>query len=155
MGEAICDSEVGIILLASYHERHQAFHERADCPPERHTSFPVLRPGTEFAVEETGDGILLRPIQRFIETRLEDVAGCLRFKGMRKTVAQMHAAVEHEVRRRSDRVDTEVLVRLLTEDDRPQAAAARLLLCVLCFEPLLQTGIGREQSNRLNARLKK
>ena len=35
-------------------------------------------PGTEFEVEETGDGILLRPRARFPDTNLEEVAGCLR-----------------------------------------------------------------------------
>ena len=59
--------------------------------------------GTEFSVEETADGVLLRPLRRFPETRLEDIAGCLRFSGRAKTVAEMDAAVGREVRRRHDR----------------------------------------------------
>jgi AbrB family looped-hinge helix DNA binding protein len=37
------------------------------------------RTGTEFTVQETRDGILLRPASRFPRTDLADVAGCLRF----------------------------------------------------------------------------
>ena len=59
--------------------------------------------GTEFTVEETGDGILLRPIGRFPETHLVDVAGCLRYKGKPKTFAQMSNAIRREVIRRHDR----------------------------------------------------
>lgn len=60
-------------------------------------------PGTEFIVEETGDGVLLRPASRFAETTLAEVAGCLRYKGKAKTLAQMQAAIGREVRRRHDR----------------------------------------------------
>ncbi len=65
-------------------------------------------PGTEFTVEETGDGILLRPAGRFAETSIDEVAGCLRPKGKgskRKaaTLAQMDAAIAREVSRRHDR----------------------------------------------------
>lgn len=60
-------------------------------------------PGTEFTVEETGDGILLRPAARFPAADLGQVAGCLRSKAKRKTVAQMHAAIDREVIRRRDR----------------------------------------------------
>jgi len=35
-------------------------------------------PGTEFTVEETGEGVLLRPAAHFPQTSLEEVAGCLR-----------------------------------------------------------------------------
>jgi AbrB family looped-hinge helix DNA binding protein len=58
--------------------------------------------GTEFTVEETRDGILLRPARSFPETNLEEVAGCLRSKRKAKTVAQMHTASEREVVRRHD-----------------------------------------------------
>ena len=60
-------------------------------------------PGTEFTVEETGDGILLRPAARFPATKLEDVAGCLRSRRKSKTPAQMRAAIDREVTRRHDR----------------------------------------------------
>jgi AbrB family looped-hinge helix DNA binding protein len=62
-------------------------------------------PGTEFTVEESGDGILLRPAARFPDAKLEDVAGCLRPKSRRRsgTDAQMRAAISREVTRRHDR----------------------------------------------------
>lgn len=39
----------------------------------------------------------------FPQTNLEEVAGCLRYKGKAKTVAQMKAAIAREVVRRLDR----------------------------------------------------
>jgi AbrB family looped-hinge helix DNA binding protein len=60
-------------------------------------------PGTEFTVEETGDGILLRPTVRFPEAGLDQVAGCLRVKRKSKTPEQMRAAIRREVKRRHDR----------------------------------------------------
>jgi AbrB family looped-hinge helix DNA binding protein len=60
-------------------------------------------PGTEFTIEEIDDGILLRPAARFPATRLQDVAGCLRYKGKAKTLAEMDAAISREVDRRHDR----------------------------------------------------
>jgi len=53
-------------------------------------------PGTEFTVEERGDGILLRPAARFPETNLEEVAGCLGTGRKPKTLAQMEAAIAQE-----------------------------------------------------------
>ena len=60
-------------------------------------------PGTEFTVEETGDGILLRPAGRFPAADLDDVAGCLRSKLKSKTTAQMRTASGREVIRRHGR----------------------------------------------------
>jgi len=60
-------------------------------------------PGTEFTVEETGDGVLLRPAGRFPAACLDEVAGCLRSGRKSKTPAQMRAAVGREVNRRHDR----------------------------------------------------
>jgi AbrB family looped-hinge helix DNA binding protein len=60
-------------------------------------------PGTKFTVEETSDGILLRPAGHFPESDLDEVASCLRSRRKSKTLAQMDAAVEREVIRRHDR----------------------------------------------------
>jgi AbrB family looped-hinge helix DNA binding protein len=57
-------------------------------------------PGTEFTVEETPDGVLLRPAVLFPETTLNQVVGCLRSKRKMKTIAQMKAAIGREVIRR-------------------------------------------------------
>lgn len=60
-------------------------------------------PGTEFTVEETSDGILLRASRRFPETRLDEVVGCLRSKRKPITPAQIQSAINREVKRRHDR----------------------------------------------------
>jgi AbrB family looped-hinge helix DNA binding protein len=60
-------------------------------------------PGMEFRVEETADGILLRPVGQFPETRLDEVAGRLHSKSKPKTSAQIRAAVAREVSKRHDR----------------------------------------------------
>jgi AbrB family looped-hinge helix DNA binding protein len=61
------------------------------------------KPGREFIVEETSDGVLLRPTAHFPKTTLADVAGCLQFRGKPKTLARMKAAIRREVKRRHDR----------------------------------------------------
>jgi AbrB family looped-hinge helix DNA binding protein len=60
-------------------------------------------PGTEFAVEETREGVLLRPARLFPRTTLDQVVGCLRYKGKAKTLKQMEDAIGREVMRRHDR----------------------------------------------------
>ena len=60
-------------------------------------------PGTEFVVEETAEGVLLRPAGRFPQAGLDQVAGCLSYKGNANTAAQMREAVRREVMRRHDR----------------------------------------------------
>jgi AbrB family looped-hinge helix DNA binding protein len=59
-------------------------------------------PGTEFSIEETGNGILLRPAASFPPVTLDQVVGCLRYTGKAKTIAQMDAAIGREVTRRHD-----------------------------------------------------
>ncbi len=59
-------------------------------------------PGTEFTVEVSEDGVLLRPARRQPSTTLDEVAGCLRPKNKKKlkTEAQIKDAIEQQVRRR-------------------------------------------------------
>lgn len=59
-------------------------------------------PGTEFEVHALPEGVLLTPIEREEQTRIEDVAGCLK---PRRTVSQadMDAAIATEVRKRHAR----------------------------------------------------
>jgi AbrB family looped-hinge helix DNA binding protein len=59
-------------------------------------------PGTDFLVEDTGDGVLLRPVKA-APARLDDVVGCLRVKGPARTIEEMDAAIGNEVRARRDR----------------------------------------------------
>lgn len=61
-------------------------------------------PGTEFTVEETKEGILLRPARPFPETQLKDVAGSLKTNRKKPaTLAEMDAAIVAEVRKRHAR----------------------------------------------------
>ena len=60
------------------------------------------QPGTEFTVEDTADGILLRPVVRLPESDLDEVVGCLRSTGRRRTDREMRSAVDREVKRRHD-----------------------------------------------------
>ena len=66
-------------------------------------SIRASRPGTKFTVEETPDGILLRPAGHFPKADLDEVAGCLRSTGKSRTLAQMRAAIGREVFRRHGR----------------------------------------------------
>ncbi|MCA9418819.1 MAG: AbrB/MazE/SpoVT family DNA-binding domain-containing protein [Candidatus Omnitrophica bacterium] len=57
-------------------------------------------PGVEFTVEEKEEGILLRPLKPFPRTRIEDVMGCVHYKGPRKSLEEMEAAIAREAKRR-------------------------------------------------------
>lgn len=58
-------------------------------------------PGTRLTVEETADGVILKPAPLFPPTRIEDVAGCLKYDGPAKTIEEMDAAIMDEARRRA------------------------------------------------------
>lgn len=59
--------------------------------------------GTRLTVEETEDGVLLKPAPAFAETRPEDVFGVLPSRGKPKTIAEMDAGILAEAKRRHDR----------------------------------------------------
>ncbi|HZS56588.1 MAG TPA: AbrB/MazE/SpoVT family DNA-binding domain-containing protein [Bryobacteraceae bacterium] len=61
------------------------------------------KPGTEFTVEETSEGILLRPVGAFPLASIDRVAGCLQSKRKRKTLREMDEAIGREARARHDR----------------------------------------------------
>ena len=61
------------------------------------------QPGTEFTVEDTRDGILLRPTRSAAPTRIEDVAGRLKVDGPARTLKEMEAAIDAEVKERRGR----------------------------------------------------
>lgn len=46
-------------------------------------------PGIEFAVIDTDNGILLTPINTFKNTSIKDVLGCVKYKGKKKSLADM------------------------------------------------------------------
>ena len=57
-------------------------------------------PGTRLVVEDTAEGVLLRPEPVFAETRPEDVFGRLPGKGAPRSLAEMEAGILAEARRR-------------------------------------------------------
>jgi AbrB family looped-hinge helix DNA binding protein len=59
--------------------------------------------GTRLVVEETPDGVLLKPVPLFAPTRPEDVFGCLGHSGAAKTIEEMAAGIVAEARRRRAR----------------------------------------------------
>jgi AbrB family looped-hinge helix DNA binding protein len=59
--------------------------------------------GTRLVVEETPDGVLLKPAPFFKPTRPEDVAGMLAYSGPPKTIEEMDAAITEEVKVRRAR----------------------------------------------------
>ncbi|MGO9262992.1 MAG: AbrB/MazE/SpoVT family DNA-binding domain-containing protein [Bryobacteraceae bacterium] len=60
--------------------------------------------GMEFLVEDTVVGVLLRPAAKpFPPTTLDEVAGCARYKGKPKTLAEMDEGIAREVMRRYER----------------------------------------------------
>jgi AbrB family looped-hinge helix DNA binding protein len=61
------------------------------------------RAGTRLVVEDTPDGVLLKPAPFFAPTRPEDVFGMLKYSGPPKTIEEMDAAIEAEVKRRHAR----------------------------------------------------
>lgn len=61
------------------------------------------QPGVEFSVEDTPEGVLLRPLKPFKPTRLEDVVGCAGYTGPAKTLAEMDAAIAAGVKASHDR----------------------------------------------------
>ena len=60
-------------------------------------------PGTRLTVEETSEGVLLRPAPRFPLTTPDQVFGCLRYEGTPKTLDEMRQGIVVEARRRHAR----------------------------------------------------
>jgi AbrB family looped-hinge helix DNA binding protein len=59
-------------------------------------------PGTRLVVEETAEGVLLKPAAAFGPTKPSDVYGCLR-SGPPKSLDEMEASIPQETRRRHAR----------------------------------------------------
>ncbi len=54
--------------------------------------------GQELIVVDTGDGILLKPKTPFNETKIDDVASCLKYKGKPKSIEDMNAAIQKGIK---------------------------------------------------------
>lgn len=59
--------------------------------------------GVEFAVEDTGDGVLLRPLKPFAATTLDEVTGCAGYTGKVHTLEEMDKAITAETKARHAR----------------------------------------------------
>lgn len=59
--------------------------------------------GVQFAVENTADGVLLRPIKSVPATTLDEVIGCTGYKGKPHSLEDMDKAITSEVRSRHAR----------------------------------------------------
>lgn len=57
-------------------------------------------PGTRLQVVDTPEGVLLRPVKPFPRSRVDDVFGMARYRGPRRSLADMDAAVRAEAARR-------------------------------------------------------
>lgn len=57
--------------------------------------------GTRLVVENVEEGVLLRAAPLFPPTRIEDVIGCLNYKGPPLSLEDMDEAVAREARRRA------------------------------------------------------
>lgn len=63
-----------------------------------------FRPGMEFSVEACADGVLLRPLASGKwTTRLEDVVGCVDYRGPALSLDEMDAAVAAGFEQQHDR----------------------------------------------------
>ena len=58
-------------------------------------------PGLEFVVEDTGDGIKLKPIKPYKKTTIQEILGCVNYKGPRKSLKEMEAAIAEGARKKS------------------------------------------------------
>ncbi|MCF6280894.1 MAG: AbrB/MazE/SpoVT family DNA-binding domain-containing protein [Candidatus Polarisedimenticolaceae bacterium] len=59
-------------------------------------------PGQELEVIDVGDGVLLKAKSPFEETTIEDVVGCLAYKGPAKSLDAMEEAIQAGVKEQTD-----------------------------------------------------
>jgi AbrB family looped-hinge helix DNA binding protein len=59
--------------------------------------------GTKLMIEERPEGVLLRPIEAKKKFTIDDLRGMLKYKGPPRSIEEMNAAIEKEVRRRHAR----------------------------------------------------
>jgi AbrB family looped-hinge helix DNA binding protein len=59
--------------------------------------------GVRLIVEDTPDGVLLKPASHFAPTESKDVFGSLAYSGAPRSIEEMNAAISAEARRRHAR----------------------------------------------------
>jgi bifunctional DNA-binding transcriptional regulator/antitoxin component of YhaV-PrlF toxin-antitoxin module len=57
--------------------------------PESIRTAHAWQAGQKFSVTETAEGVLLKPVSPFPETKLEEVAGCMKYRGKPKTLEKI------------------------------------------------------------------
>jgi len=57
------------------------------------------KPGTVLSIEEQGDGVLLRHVPRFSRTTVDDLVGCLKYRGKAKTLEEMGQGIAKGAKR--------------------------------------------------------
>ena len=60
--------------------------------PKQVRSAHGWEPGLEFMVEDTGDGIKLKPVTPFMETKAEELVGSVGYKGPKKSLREMEVS---------------------------------------------------------------
>jgi AbrB family looped-hinge helix DNA binding protein len=50
-------------------------------------------PGLEFVVEDMHDGIRLKPLKPYRESKIMEVLGCLNYKGPKRSLRDMDSAI--------------------------------------------------------------
>ncbi|MCL1465701.1 MULTISPECIES: AbrB/MazE/SpoVT family DNA-binding domain-containing protein [Argonema] len=58
--------------------------------------------GQELIAIDMGDGILLKPKKPFLQTKLENVAGCLKYQGKPKSIDELEDAIRQGVEEQWD-----------------------------------------------------
>jgi AbrB family looped-hinge helix DNA binding protein len=59
-----------------------------------------LGPGSEVEIEEVPGGVLLKLVRSFEEASVEDLLGCTGYRGPRRTLEDMEAAIREGARAR-------------------------------------------------------
>ncbi len=59
--------------------------------------------GMELVMADQGDSVILRPVRRFPETRLEDLVGCTGYQGPALSLDEMEAGIARGVQERQER----------------------------------------------------
>jgi len=61
--------------------------------PKQVRSAHGWEPGLQFIVEDTGDGIKLKPMIPYLETKADELLGCVGYQGPKKSLKEMEAAI--------------------------------------------------------------
>jgi AbrB family looped-hinge helix DNA binding protein len=61
------------------------------------------KPGTKLSIEHRPEGVLLKPLEKKKKFTVADWRGMLKYNGPARTIEEMNAAIEEEVRRRHAR----------------------------------------------------